>query len=164
MGISEDEVKHVLQVDQEISDISRKLNVTGILRPKNYYEELDAFVAADGMYDPYFRYELPQPETLAGYWKSLESCEETARKRLKSSPRLANAFVEKIRELKIRIELVEAVAKQDFASFAEANVALYGGFSKNRQDFSKNGRKAQVGTMLSKEEISRAISEKLKEV
>lgn len=164
-GISEDEIPHLLQTDREVSEISRKLNVTGILRPKNYYEELDAFIASNGSYDPFFRYDLPSPETLSNYWKSLEAAEETVRKRLRSSARLANAYVEKIRELKIRIELVEAVAKQDFAGLFEANTALYGGFSKIVHDFSKaRPRKTVEGTLLSKEELSRAISEKLREV
>ncbi len=164
-GISGDETQYVRQVDREISEISRKLNVTGILRPKNYYEELDAFIAANGEYDPYFRYDLPSPETLAGYWNTLEANEDTVRKNLKSSARLANAFIEKIRELKIRIELIEAAAVQDFASFSDANVALYGGFSKNRQDFSStNKRKAKTGRLLSREEISEAVRAKLNEI
>lgn len=156
---------HVLEVDREISELSKKLNVTAILRPKNYYEELDAFIAANGEYDPFFRYDLPSPETLSTLWSSLESCEETIRKHLKSSKRLANAYVEKIRELKIRIELVESVAKQDFSSLLEANVALYGGFSKNVNDFSKKKpRKTVGGEILSKDEISKAVSEKLREI
>lgn len=156
---------HVLEVDREISELSKKLNVTAILRPKNYYEELDAFIAANGEYDPFFRYDLPSPETLSTLWSSLESCEETIRKHLKSSKRLANAYVEKIRELKIRIELVESVAKQDFSSLLEANVALYGGFSKNVNDFSKKKpRKTVGGEILSKDEISKAVSEKLCEI
>lgn len=164
-GIAEDEIPETLQIDRDVSEISRKLNVTGILRPKNYYEELDAFIASGGRYDPFFRYDLPAPETLSNYWKSLETAEEAVRKRLKSSPRLANAYVEKIRELKLRIELIEAVAKQDFAGLLEANVALYGGFSKVVHDFSKTRPKNVVqGNLLSKEELSRAISEKLREV
>lgn len=152
-------------MDREISELSRKLNVTAILRPKNYYEELDAFIAAKGDYDPFFRYDLPSPETLSVLWSSLESCEEIIRKHVKSSKRLANAYVEKIRELKIRIELIESVAKQDFSSLLEANVALFGGFSKNVSDFSKkNPRKSVDGKVLSKDEISKAVSEKLREI
>lgn len=156
---------HVLEVDREISELSKKLNVTAMLRPKNYYEELDAFIAANGEYDPFFKYDLPSPETLSTLWSSLESCEETIRKHLRSSKRLANAYVEKIRELKIRIELAESVAKQDFSSLLEANVALYGGFSKNVNDFSKKKpRKSVGGEILSKDEISKAVFEKLREI
>lgn len=165
LGIPEDEIPYVLDVDREVSEISRKLNVTAIFRPKNYYEELDAFIAAKGDYDPFFRYDLPSPENLSAIWSSLESCEETIRKHLKSSKRLANAYVEKIRELKLRIEMVESAAKQDFSGLHEANVALYGGFSKNAHDFSKKKpRKSVGGEILSKNEISKAISEKLREV
>lgn len=124
-SIADNELESVLRVDREIHEASKRLNLTKILRPKNYYEELDAFIAANGLYDPYFRYDLPSPEELSEIWKVLEDSEATVRKDMKSSAKVANAFIEKIRELKIRTELVESVSKQDFSGIEEANTALF---------------------------------------
>jgi hypothetical protein len=47
------------EIDSEIHAIGKKFNLSRMLRPKNVFEELDAFIGFRGAYDPVFSYDFP---------------------------------------------------------------------------------------------------------
>jgi hypothetical protein len=51
-------------IDSKIDKIARKLNLSSILKPLNYLDELDYFITWLGNYNPKFKYNRPSKEKL----------------------------------------------------------------------------------------------------
>lgn len=117
---------HVL--DQQVDKLGRRVNMSKILKPVNFLEELDQFVTRNGNYNPYFEYKWPTD-------KRIETTSTIANRLLKQyfgssglqSP-FAQLFKKKIEEVIIKNDLILAYKQQNFTEIQKWNSLLFGEF------------------------------------
>lgn len=130
-----EEKEKLLEIDQNIHLIGKKLILSSLLKPTNYLDELDIFISKKGKYNPQFTYKRPKEEILETQKKHLLKHQETL-KNLKSP--IKKLFEEKIEELLYRVNLITAYSKQDFKNILFYNKKLFGDFSQELITFAKS--------------------------
>ncbi|MDR0369260.1 MAG: hypothetical protein LBH96_01660 [Candidatus Peribacteria bacterium] len=132
----ESEFAALHQLDDKIDLLHRRLNLTAKLRPQNYLNELDNFITWKGNYSPVFSYNFPDAKKMY-QWKDelLQLKEECNNKTLKSP--LVKLFAEKVDELLIRHQLLDAYIKQDIGEIEKGNKLLRGDFDEELVKLSK---------------------------
>jgi len=101
------------RLDMDISKVSKKLSLSSVLRPVNYFEQLDNFITFDGRYDPKFVYNFPEENKLKSLEEELYRInDKVSKKKIKSE--FVNLFTEKLQELDYRYSLIKAYKNQDF--------------------------------------------------
>ncbi len=50
----------ILDIDENLYKLSKRVNLSYFLKPTNYYQELDTFISAQGLYNPIFQYDFPE--------------------------------------------------------------------------------------------------------
>lgn len=117
---------HVL--DQQVEKLWRRVNMSKILRPTNFLEELDQFITYNGNYNPIFKYKRPTD-------KKLEITNTMATSLLEQyfgssglQSTFAQLFKKKIEEVIVKNELIRAYKNQDFEMIYKGNLELFGEF------------------------------------
>jgi hypothetical protein len=111
----ESEETALVEIDNLIDQLSRKLNISKIVKPRNYMEELDNFITWNGNYNPKFEYKYPTDKKLQQIEDDLKQIQEKffdVKTEYKSD--LFQLFREKLTELEYKLELIKAYKKQDF--------------------------------------------------
>jgi len=131
------ETLHIL--DQKLSKLSKNFNLLNKLKPLNYLDELDRFIAHRWNYNPQFEYYFPEVKQILADREELLTFK---RKYFESWMVLKSEFVklfeEKIEELLIKSYLIEAYTKQDSENIYKYNVAFYGEINEEYLNLSKN--------------------------
>ncbi len=131
--------EHVLEeLDNDLDKMSKKLNVSKVVKPKNYMEELDSFITWNGNYNPKFEYKYPSD-------KKLEEIEYTLLNlknkyfdiKTEYKSWLLWLFESKYKELIYKFELIKAYKKQNFKNIWEYNKLLYWKIDKDFLEISK---------------------------
>lgn len=117
-------------IDEHIEKISKKLNISSIFKPKNYFGELDTFISRNGKYDPQFEYNRPTDKKIEHIIAELQKIKENIKK-AEFKSWFAKLFEEKIQELEKRVNYINAYRKQDFKAINEQNIAMFWGFDNN---------------------------------
>lgn len=121
--------KNILHtIDANIEILSKKLILSKILRPTNYFNELDIFISKHGKYNPQFEYKFPSNERIELVQKNLEKNKQLIEKNKLKSP-ITKLFLEKIDELENRVLLIKAYKEQDFDNIEKYNYAIFGQFN-----------------------------------
>jgi len=144
----ESELPALHQLDEKVELLHNRLNLTAKLRPTNYLNELDNFITWKGNYSPIFAYNFPEIKKM-GQRKDelLQLREECSDKKLKSP--LVKLFAEKVDELFIRHQLLEAYIQQDIAGIEEGNKLLWGDFDEELVKLSRE----KIGEVEDKEAL-----------
>ena len=125
--VRENEIHIVTTLDKDLAKISRRTSLVRILRPTNHLEELDRFVTRRGKYNPTFQYDRPSSEKLLSYTTILQ---EHLQQHWHSDALLVSPFAqlykEKIIELLLRLQLLEAYKDQNYNAIAKHNNTYYG--------------------------------------
>ncbi|GHV21283.1 hypothetical protein FACS189428_1460 [Clostridia bacterium] len=124
------------QLDNKIDLLHKRLNLTSKLKPQNYLSELDNFIIRKGEYAPVFSYAFPETKKLLQWKEELDQLKETCTKGTLKSP-LVKLFDEKVDELLIRHQLLEAYKKQDPSGIIKGNELLRGSFDEELVALSK---------------------------
>jgi len=111
-------------IDDEISRISKKLILSSILKPVNYIEEWDKFLQNNGKYNPKFKYNRPDDETLQSVVKNLILLQDELNQK-KYNANFTKLFLNKIEELLYRANLINAYKKKDYKNILLYNEKLY---------------------------------------
>jgi hypothetical protein len=156
------------QLDEKIDFLHKKLNLTAKLRPQNYLNELDNFITRKGHYSPVFSYSFPDERRLAQWKEELLQAKETCTNGTLKSP-LVKLFDEKVDELFVRHQLLEAYGKQDFAGIEEGNKLLRGDFDEELVKLSKEKialteQRELLGANCSFEQVKGRIEKRLNEL
>lgn len=124
--LMEDEVVALKLLDDKITLINKQLNLSKILKPTNYIDEFDKFVALQGKYSPQFTYDFPTYKTLRVLKDELQQLDLKYRQKDYFASPFASLFFEKIEELEQRIALIRAYKKQDLTQIDHYNKLLFG--------------------------------------
>lgn len=124
-GVPTSEWPTILRLDKDVHDIGRKLNFSKIFRPINQIEELDRFVSERGRYDPTFVYDFPDRRVTDGWRIRLDELAKRSDRRDFQTPAIG-LYHEKIRELRLRCDVVDAYRDGDYHTVARIDDELYG--------------------------------------
>ncbi len=155
-------------IDDEISRISKKLILSSILKPINYIEEWDKFLQNNGKYNPKFKYNRPDDETLQSVVKSLISLQDELNQK-KYNVNFTKLFLNKIEELLYRANLITAYKKKDYKNILLYNEKLYWKIDNKILQISKDkifengsGKTFDLWKVLSINEVKEKIEEYLR--
>lgn len=134
--ILEDEISGLKILDDAISIINKRLNLSRILRPINYLEEFDAFVEKKWRYNPKFVYNFPSNKDLDIMIESLEWLDNKYRQNDFFLSQYAEIFYDKIEYMIYKILLIKAYKVQDFSLIDYYNKLLFGDIDQKLLDIS----------------------------
>jgi len=117
--------KELLQnIDLKIWKTSKKLLLSPILRPKNYFNELDNFITLKWKYNPNFIYNRPDDKRLDNVELDIEKLKKILENNeIKSWIKFL--FSEKLNELSNKAKLVRAYKRQDYENIQNYNEKLF---------------------------------------
>ena len=116
----------LVELDNAIDSLSKKLNISRIVKPLNYMEELDSFITWGWNYNPKFEYKYPTDnkiEQIEDEIKDIKNRYFDVKEWYKSW--LFDMFSDKLQENKSKLELIKAYKKQDFKLMWKYNELLY---------------------------------------
>ncbi len=122
--IIEEEVEKLQLLDSKIHKIHQKLNLTKILYPVNYLDELDNFITWGGNYNPKFKYNRPEDEKLNALETELFNLRDKYFGQIPLKSKFSSIFDEKIEELLVRINLIRAYKRQKYDDILKYNIML----------------------------------------
>jgi hypothetical protein len=127
--------------------------------------ELDNFITWKGQYSPIFSYAFPDERRLTQWKDELFQVKEACTNGSLKSP-LVKLFDEKVDELFVRHQLLQAYSKQDFAGIEEGNRLLRGDFDEELVKLSKDKvnlyeDRSLLGVSLSFSQVKEKIEKKL---
>ena len=120
--ISEKNKLHI--IDEKISRIGKKLILAKILKPINYFEELDKFIINNGKYNPKFEYKWPEKNKLENMTKELIDIKDDLQKN-DYNQNFSKLFENKIEDLLYRINLINAYKNKDYKNILLYNEKLF---------------------------------------
>lgn len=126
------------ELDNDLDKVSKKLNISRIVSPINYIQELESFITWNWNYNPKFEYKYPTDKKLDSIKENLENIREKyfdVKSEYKSN--LLKLFKEKYEEMTYKLDLIIAYKKQDFSQIEKLNILLYWKIDENLANFSK---------------------------
>lgn len=112
-------------IDNIISEISKKIILSKILKPVNYLEELDKFIWNKWKYNPKFKYKRPENQELEDIQKKLLELQNEITIK-KYNPKFSKLFLDKIQDLLYRTNLIKAYKKKNYKNILFYNEKLFG--------------------------------------
>ena len=164
------ELKELHNIDDEISEIGKKLILSSILKPQNYIDELDNFIMNNGKYNPNFVYNRPDSDFLQNLNYKLTSLQNELNNN-HYNENFSCLFNNKIDELLYRIKLILAYKNTDYDNILLFNEKIYGELDQELISLSKNKifewkleDKSLLGRVLSINEVKNIITSYLKKL
>ncbi|MDR0860287.1 MAG: DUF1704 domain-containing protein [Candidatus Peribacteria bacterium] len=156
------------QLDNKIDILHKRLNLTAKLKPQNYLSELDNFLIRKGEYAPTFSYAFPESKKLFQRKDELNQLKDTCKNGTLKSP-LVKLFDEKVDELLVRHQLLEAYKKQDYAEIEKGNELLRGGFDANlialsKEKLATSEHRELLGPVLGFRQVKEKIEKRLSDL
>lgn len=102
------------------------MNLSNILRPVNFLDELDAFITAKGRYNPRFAYKRPTEERLKDIEKEVRKLQTKYFGTTRLESKFGTLFLHKLVETQKKLEFVHAYKSQDLEMIQKMNIELYG--------------------------------------
>lgn len=115
-----------MELDREVYRIGKKVNLSSLLKPDNYFALLDTFIANPKGYNPVFQYHFPSSEKIESIRNTIDELEGKSQKMKQSGLAIADLYTEKLSEIGLKLSLVEAYKHEDFSSIARINSSLFG--------------------------------------
>lgn len=152
----------IVSIDEKLHALSKKLNISAMLKPQNYDAELSKFLEYPQQYNPVFEYNFPDEEKISDIKARIAEIENDISKL--SQTNFAKIFTEKLREMQDRMSLVLACKNSDYEEIYQANERLFGAFNPQLLDISTkkvlenartdhDAKEKLLGHKLSHEEI-----------
>ncbi len=138
-NVYEEELEKLSALDQNVHKTFQKMNLSNILTPTNYLDELDNFVTWWWNYNPKFVYQWPEKDYLNEIRDQLLYIQDNYLDEnfgLKSN--FAKLYEEKIKEWLIKVDMIKAYKKQKFDEIFECNKAMFGDIDQELLDLAKN--------------------------
>ena len=153
----------IIELDNDVYRLSKRVNLSSILKPDNYFTELDEFIKNPEGYNPIFTYKFPTNEKI----DSIRTWLNQVIKKIKNiqTPNIAiiELYSEKVEELGYKLSLIEAYKNEDFKKIHHFNEILFWKTDKNLLKIAKEkvGKMEKIdekneealGKILSLEEI-----------
>lgn len=117
--------RELLALDDAVYRLSRKINLSSLLKPENSFSEFDAYVRAGSGYNPVFHYNFPDRTKTDMLLESTEKLVLQANALTDTGHPIAPLYREKLDEIRDKIGLVSAYRDEDFAKIREQNHRLF---------------------------------------
>ena len=158
------------QLDIELHQLWKKINLSKILKPLNYMTELENFVLWYGNYNPKFEYKFISDWITAKIQTEILKIEDKYfSKDTENKSKLFALFKEKFEEIKIKFELMKVYKKQDFGQILEYNEKMYWNISEDNLKLCKekvllwlDKQNFKSGNVITPNEVVQRIKEYLK--
>lgn len=157
----------VKNVDAKMHDLSRKLNISAILKPTNYSVELHKFLENPNEYNPSFEYRFPTEEKFAEIDILIEDLKQELSHLTDEDEIFRPIYAEKLQEIEERKNLILAYKKADYENIFHYNQRLFGTFrsdllaAASEKVFEKAKRQSRntrlLGKILTLDEIQEEI-------
>jgi len=112
--------------DSAVYKIGKKINLSSLLKPDNYFSLLDAFIRNPYRYNPVFSYHFPSNEKIESIRKTLIELTERSYKFEQQEALIARLYREKLTEIESKLWLVEAYKNENFEKIRHFNTELFG--------------------------------------
>lgn len=116
----------IYELDDMVYRLSRKVNLSSLLKPDNYFMALDAYIADPHGYNPVFAYRFPDDRKIQSLREAAQPIREKIVQLESGNIGLARLYSEKLDEIGEKISLVEAYREEDYPSIKKYNDALFG--------------------------------------
>jgi alpha-L-glutamate ligase-like protein len=117
--------KEIIDFDDEIYRLSKKVNLSSLLKPDNYFALLDQFIQAPVGFNPIFSYHFPDAFRLEHLREDIEKAREKSYRFKQSWFILADLYQEKISEVENKLGLIEAYRNENFEKISYYNTTLF---------------------------------------
>lgn len=117
--------KEVLLLDDAVYRLSKKINLSSLLKPENYFSEFDAYVREWQWYNPIFSYHFPDASRTAMLLESIEKLKLQASTLYESWQSIWLIYQEKLDEIQDKILLLQAYRDENHANIYEQNIRLF---------------------------------------
>lgn len=124
--------EHLLhKVDDQLLELTKKLNLLKYLTPTNVVTERERFVKMKGNYDPQFSYNFPKEEEIHSWIQTLGDMKKTYFDGKTYTNKIATLLLDKIEENILIANAILAYSEQDFENITKYNTLLYWAFDQN---------------------------------
>lgn len=129
--------KDLLDYDDNVYRASKKVNLSSILKPDNYFVVLDKFIRNPRGYNPVFEYHFPSDEKVLSLKEDLKHLFEYGYNiKQKGSP-IADLYIEKLTEIENKIFLIEAYKSENYEKIVRYNEFLFWKTNSNLSSLAK---------------------------
>lgn len=159
-SILEEELDELKELDQKIFLLWTKIFLNQCVTPLNIKEEFEIFTSKHWNYNPQLAYKYPEKDQIIRAKKELEAIKNfySTSKKLKSW--FMQLFFDKIDELLVKIDLIDAYRNQDEELIKQWNIKLFGDFDpelvKQSATILQNSQKSrwkELGRVLMLQEV-----------
>lgn len=155
-------------LDEETYAVTKKANLSSLLRPLNYFEAFNAFVERPHAFNPVFEYRFPDDERLRKTRDEIARIRDKAVSMESAQYPIASLYREKLDEAEGKLSLIESYKREDFSGIARWNAFLFGptdpGLLRLAEEkvssriIEKTNPEDLLGRVLSLEEIANEIN------
>jgi len=118
--------KELRDFDNEVYKIGKKINLSSLLRPDNYFSLLDTFIRNPYGFNPVFTYHFPSNEKIESIRDTLKKLTEKSYQFESQQSLIALLYREKLMEIESKLWLVEAYKNENFEDIKYFNTLLFG--------------------------------------
>lgn len=137
--INKNEIPILKIIDEKIWRMERKISLTSLLKPLNFFEELNKFIELKWKYNPVFEYNFPNDFKLQDYENELSSLRQSYFKKwFEFKSWFSRLFLDKIEELENKINLIRSYKEQDYSNISKYNEKLFWKTDKSLLDLCEN--------------------------
>jgi len=104
---------------------SKKINLSSLLRPENYFTALDNFIKNPRNYNPIFQYRFPDQSILDDIEDEIKRLNDTCLQVQKDNSAIASLYFEKLDEMYNKLQLVRAYKDEKTQDIIEYNQRLF---------------------------------------
>lgn len=123
-------------IDIRTERLSKRLSLSPILKPRNYFNELDNFIFHKGRYNPNFVYNWPNTNKIETIKTEMENINKDL-ENIDIKSWFKNLFLGKLKELEIKMNLIIAYKEQNYKNIQQYNQMLFGEIDDNLVKISK---------------------------
>lgn len=118
--------KHILELDEQLYKLGKRINLSYFLKPINYYQELDTFISAQGLHNPVFQYDFPDRAFFEKFIAEANSLRDAINHLGPEYAVLSQLFAEKLNEVEFKADLLRGYSRENPVVIRDANIALFG--------------------------------------
>jgi hypothetical protein len=158
----------IIDIDETLYKMAKKVNLSYFLKPTNYYQELDSFISSQGLYNPVFQYDFPEKIFFERFVAEASALRDTIATIESGYSAISQLFFEKLAELEYKSELLRGYSRENPVAIRDANIALFGELDETLftlakdklvtlTDIQKSQKKVR-GKLLTPEEVLQAVT------
>lgn len=161
--------QNIVDIDEQLYKLGKRINLSYFLKPTNYYQELDAFISAQGLHNPVFQYDFPDRTFFDKFLADAHVLRDAIAQIGSEFSSLSQLFFEKLNEVEFKADLLRGYSRENPVVIRDANIALFGEVDESLFDIAKEKlvtlndvqktQKKLRGKLLSPDELYTAVTQ-----